>query len=105
MFTKKMYVVATTTNLRDVKVENIYDGGVFTLDTILSGLKKKLKGLNIQVSVLGDNAFIDVIDENNELEQSYSIISKSTFISKPYQRIIRGSLPRMVIPVKGKNNL
>lgn len=79
-----MYVVATTTNLRDVKVENIYDGDVFTLDTILTGLKKKLKGLNIQVSVLGDNAFIDVIDEDNELEQSYSIISKSTFISKPY---------------------
>ena len=79
-----MYVVATTTNLRDVKIENIYDGDVFTLDTILTGLKKKLKGLNIQVSVLGDNAFIDVIDENNELEQSYSIISKSSFISKPY---------------------
>ena len=84
MFSKKMYVVATTTNLRDVKVENIYDGDVFTLDTILTGLKKKLKGMNIQVSVLGDNAFIDVIDESNELEQSYSIISKSTFISKPY---------------------
>ena len=84
MFTKKMYIVATTTNLRDVKIENIYDGDVFTLDTILTGLKKKLKGLNIQVSVLGDNAFIDVIDENNELEQTYSIISKSTFISKPY---------------------
>ena len=40
--------------------------------------------LNIQVSVLGDNAFIDVIDEDNELEQSYSIISKSAIISKPY---------------------
>ena len=79
-----MYVVATTTNLRDVKVENIYDGDVFTLDSILTGLKKKLKGMNTQVSVLGDNAFIDVIDEDNELEQSYSIISKSTFISKPY---------------------
>ena len=84
MFTKKIYVVATTNNLCDVKIENIYDGDVFTLDTILTGLKKKLKGINIQVSVLGDNAFIDVIDENNELEQSYSIISKSTFISKPY---------------------
>ena len=84
MFTEKMYVVATTSNLRDVKIENIYDGEVFTLDAILAGLKKKLKGLNIQVSVLGDNAFIDVVDENDELEQSYSIISKSTFISKPY---------------------
>ena len=84
MFSKKMYVVATTNNLRDVKIESIYDGDVFPLDTILAGLKKKLKGMNIQVSVLGDNAFIDVIDEDNELEQSYSIISKSTFISKPY---------------------
>lgn len=84
MFTKKMYVVATSTNLRDVKIKNIYDGDVFALNTILAGLKKKLKGLNIQVSVLGDNAFIDVIDENNELEQSYSIISKAAFISKPY---------------------
>lgn len=84
MFSEKMYIVATSTNLRDVKIENIYDGGVFTLDTILAGLKKKLNGLNIQVSILGDNAFIDVIDEDNELEQSYSIISKSAFISKPY---------------------
>lgn len=84
MFSEKMYVVATTNHLRDVKVENIYDGDVFTLETILAGLKKKLKGLNIQVSVLGDNAFIDVIDEDNELVQSYSIISKSTFVSKPY---------------------
>ena len=84
MFSEKMYVVATTNHLRDVKIENIYDGDVFTLDTILAGLKKKLKGLNIQVSVLGDNAFIDVIDEDNELVQSYSIISKSTFVSKPY---------------------
>lgn len=84
MFTKKMYIVATSTNLRDVKIENVYDGDVFTLDTILTGLKKKLKGLNIQVSILGDNAFIDVIDEDNELEQSYSIISKSAFINKPY---------------------
>ena len=79
-----MYVVATTTNLRDVKIENIYDGDILTLDTILAGLKKKLTGMNMQVSVFGDNAFIDVIDENNELEQTYSIISKSTFISKPY---------------------
>lgn len=84
MFSKNMYVVATTINLRDVKVENIYDGDVFSLDTILAGLKKKLKGREIQVSVLGDNAFIDVIDENNELEQTYSIINKSIFISKPY---------------------
>lgn len=84
MFSKKMYVVATTNNLRDVKIENIYDGDVFTLNTILSGLRKQLKGMNIQVSILGDNAFIDVVTEDGELEQTYSIISKKTFINKPY---------------------
>lgn len=84
MFTKKMYVVATTHNLRDVKIENIYDGDVFPLDTILSGLQKQLKGMNTQVSILGDNAFIDVVDEDNELVQTYSIISKKAFVKKPY---------------------
>lgn len=83
MFSKKFYVVATTNNLRDVKIENIYDGDVFTLDAIVNGLMKKLKGLNIQVSKLGDNAFIDVIDNNQELEQTYSIIMKDSFVMKP----------------------
>lgn len=85
MFSKKFYIVATTTNLRDVKVENIYDGDIFTLDTIVDGLKKKLKGLKIQVAKLGDNAFIDVIDMNGELEQTYSIIMKESYITKPYK--------------------
>ena len=84
MFTKKMYVVATTNNLRDVKIENIYDGDIFTLDTILAGLQKKLNSMNTQVSILGDNAFIDVINSDNELEQTYSIISKEAFVEKPY---------------------
>ena len=70
--------------VKNSEMGNYFDGYVFTLDTILAGLEKKLKDMNIQVFVVGDNAFIDVIDENNELEQSYSIISKSTFISKPY---------------------
>lgn len=82
MFSKKMYVVATTNNLRDVKIEDIYDGEVFTLDSILSGLRKRLKGLKTQVSILGDNAFIDILDANDELEQTYSIISKKTFVKK-----------------------
>ena len=84
MFTKKMYVVATTNNLRDVKIENIYDGDIFPLDTILAGLQKKLNSMNTQVSILGDNAFIDVINSDNELEQTYSIISKEAFVEKPY---------------------
>ena len=82
MFSKKMYVVATTNNLRDVKIEDIYDGDVFTLDSIVSGLRKRLKHLNIQVAILGDNAFIDILDGNNELEQTYSIVSKRTLVKK-----------------------
>lgn len=84
MFNKKFYIVATTNNLRDVKVEKVYDGDVFTLDTIVSGLKKNLQGLNIQVSKLGDNAFIDVVDDDNLLDQTYSIIAKEVFVKKPY---------------------
>lgn len=75
-----MYVVATSNDLHDVKVQDIFDGDVFTLETILSGLRKKLKLDNIQVSIIDDNAYVDVIDENGELKNTYSIISKTTFI-------------------------
>lgn len=80
MKSKKMYVVATSNNLKDVRVHDIFDGEVFTLETILAGLRKKLKLDNIQVSIIDDNAYIDVIDENGELNNTYSIISKTTFI-------------------------
>lgn len=76
MHSNKIYIVASTKNLRDVYVESVYDGNIFTLDTIVYGMKKKLQGKNIQVSVLNDNAFIDVVDDNNELIKTYSIISK-----------------------------
>lgn len=76
LHSNKIYIVASTKNLRDVYVERVYDGNIFTLDTIVYGMKKKLQGKNIQVSVLNDNAFIDVVDENNELIKTYSIISK-----------------------------
>ena len=76
MHSNKIYIVASTKNLRDVYVESVYDGNVFTLDTIVYGMKKKLQGKNYQVSVLNDNAFIDVVDENNELIKTYSILSK-----------------------------
>lgn len=82
MHSNKIYIVASTKNLRDVYVENVYDGNIFTLDTIVYGMKKKLKGKNIQVSVLNDNAFIDVIDDNNELIKTYSIISKLVLLEK-----------------------
>ena len=66
----------------DIHVENVYDGKVFTIDSIVAGMKSKLKGLNFQVSILGDNAFIDLIDSNNELVKTYSIISKNAMLTK-----------------------
>lgn len=84
MFTKKFYIVSTTTHVRDVKIEHLYDGDVFTLDGIVAGLRKQLKGLHYQVAYVGDNAYIDVINQDDELEQTYSIISKEAFIKKPY---------------------
>ena len=68
--------------MRDINVENVYDGNVFTIDSIVAGMKNKLKGLNFQVSILGDNAFIDMIDSNDELVKTYSIISKSVILTK-----------------------
>lgn len=68
--------------MRDIHVENVYDGNVFTIDSIVAGMKNKLKGLNFQVSILGDNAFIDLIDSNDELVKTYSIISKSVMLTK-----------------------
>lgn len=76
MHSQKIYIVASTKNLRDVYVESVYDGSIFTLDTIVYGMKKKLQGKNIQVSVLNDNAFIDIVDDSNELIKTYSIVSK-----------------------------
>lgn len=82
MFSKKMYVVATTSCLGDVNVVNIYDGDVFSLSSLVEGLKKQLRGKKTQVSVLEDWAFIDILDDHDELQQTYSIISKITYIKK-----------------------
>ena len=68
--------------MRDIQVENVYDGNVFTIDGIVAGMKNKLKGFNFQVSILGDNAFIDLIDSNDELVKTYSIISKNVMLTK-----------------------
>ena len=76
MHSNKIYIVASTKNLRDVQVENIYDGNIFTLNSIIYGLKKKLQGKNFQVTIIGDNAYFDIVDENNELIKTYSILSK-----------------------------
>lgn len=82
MFNKKFYVVACVENVRDVEIKNIYDGDVYTLDAILEGLKKKLQGLRIQVSILNDNAYIDIINNDNILEKTYSVVSKTGFVYK-----------------------
>ena len=82
MKSKKFYVVATTNRLNDVSVEGVYDGDVYTLDNIIAGLKKKLKGQKLQVSKVISDAYIDVIDEHDELARTYSIIHQKTFITK-----------------------
>lgn len=82
MHSHKIYVLCSSSNMRDIHVENVYDGNVFTIDSIVAGMKTKLKGLNFQVSILGDNAFIDLIDSNNELVKTYSIISKNAMLTK-----------------------
>ena len=76
MHSHKFYVVAVTEKLRDVSIVGMYDSDVYTVDSIVAGLKDKLKGQRYQVSMYGDNAYIDVVDSNNELVQTYSVISK-----------------------------
>ena len=82
MFSHNIYIVASTKNVRDVHIENVYDGDMFTLDTIIAGFKDKLKSVNHQVSVVCDNAYIDIVDQNNELVKTYSIISKQVLLKK-----------------------
>ena len=82
MHSRKIYVVCSSNNMRDIQVENVYDGKVFTIDGIVAGMKDKLKDFNFQISILGDNAFIDLIDSQNELVKTYSIISKSVMLTK-----------------------
>lgn len=82
MYSQKIYIVASTKNVRDVQVENVYDGDVFNIDSLVAGFKDKLKGVNHQVSIIGDNAYIDIVDVNNELVKTYSIISKQVLLKK-----------------------
>lgn len=82
MYSHKVYIVALSVNMRDVQVERVLDGDLFTLDTIVAGFKDRLKELKYQISIVGDNAYIDVIDQNNELINTYSIISKQVLLKK-----------------------
>ena len=80
MHTHKIYIVASTENIRDVHIQDVYDGDVFTLDSIVAGLKDSLKGLNHNVSINGNNAYIDIIDSQNELVKTISIVSKTVML-------------------------
>lgn len=82
MFSHKVFIVASTKNLRDVNIEDVYDGTIFTLDSIVNGYEKKLKDQNYQVSRIGDNVYIDVLDDDAELIKTYSIITKLAMLSK-----------------------
>lgn len=82
MFSHKIYIVASTKNLRDVNIEEVYDGTFFTLNTIIDGYERKLKGQNYQVSRIGDNAYIDVLNGDDELVKTYSIVTKLAMLSK-----------------------
>ena len=76
MHSHRIYIVATTKNIRDVNIQSVYDAELFTIDTILAGLKKQLKGQNYHVSQWGDDAYIDIIDDAEELVKTYTITSK-----------------------------
>ena len=82
MYSHKVHVVATTQNIRDVHIEAVYDGDVFTVDSIVAGLKDQLKGLNHHVSIYGGNAYIDILDSKDELVKTYSIIKKLVMLKK-----------------------
>lgn len=82
MYSHKIYIVTSARNILDVKVDNTYDGDVFTIDNIIAGFKKKFRNAKHQISVVGDNAYIDIIDNNDELIKTYSIISKQVLLKK-----------------------
>lgn len=81
MHSHKIYIVATTQNDRDVHVDGIYDGDVFTTETIVAGLKNQLKGMNYHVSINGENAYIDLIDGHEHLVKTYSIICQLAMLN------------------------
>jgi len=80
MHSHKIYIVASTENVRDVHIQNVYDGDVFTLDSIVAGLKDQLKGLRHYISSDGSKAYIDIIDSQNELVKTISIVSKNVML-------------------------
>lgn len=80
MHSQKIYVVASTKNIRDVHIETVFDADVFTVHSIVAGLKDQLRELNYRVSYYGENAYIDIIDSNNELVNTYSIIRTTVML-------------------------
>lgn len=80
MHSQRIYVVASTKNIRDVHIEALYDADVFTISSIVEGLKDQLREFNYHVSYYGDNAYIDIIDSNKELVNTYSIIRNTVML-------------------------
>lgn len=84
MFNKDIYVVSVGyPNVRDIRIEQYFDADIFDLETILSGYKKQLKGLKIQVSRNNDDGFIDVINNHGTIDRTYGIIKVKGFVAKP----------------------
>ena len=82
MNNKNFYIVCTTENMRDVKVVEMFDASVFSLSSIVAGYQKRFNTWNTQVSYIGDNAFIDLIDKNNALINTYYIIKQNGVVSR-----------------------
>lgn len=80
MHSQKIYVVASTKNIRDVHIETVFDADVFTVNSIVAGLKDQLREFNYHVSYYGENAYIDIIDSNKELVNTYSIIRTTVML-------------------------
>lgn len=80
MHSQKIYVVASTKNIRDVHIEALYDAEVFTVHSIVAGLIEQLREFNYRVSYYGENAYIDIIDSNKELVNTYSVIRKTVML-------------------------
>lgn len=80
MHEHKIYIVASTENIRDVNIQHVYDGDIFTLDSIVAGFKDQLKGLKTYISINDNNAYIDIIDSQNELVKTISIVSKTVML-------------------------
>ena len=88
MHSHRVYVVTSVERSHDihsidfdVHIVNVYDSKIFTVDSLIEGLKGKLKGQMYRVSRRGNNGYIDVVDDDDEVIKSYFIISKIAMLA------------------------